>query len=209
MLMNSIAGIAVMKMGNNCLSIWPYGAGRAMSVSATRRPLTAEAPVRAQVNPCWICGGQGGTGTGISPSSLVFPCQSHSTVALHAHISSGGWLHFRETVSCHRHEQQHEIWIYGAGRVMAQVVSPRSLTAEARVRAQVSSCGVCDGQGGTRTRFTPSSSVFSSQYHFTLARHAHISSGWWTVGPLVAAVQRHSLTSSTSSTTNLCYRFFF
>jgi hypothetical protein len=51
--------------------------GRAMAQAVSRRPLTAEARVR----PCGICGGQSGTGTGISPSTSVFPCQFHSTVA--------------------------------------------------------------------------------------------------------------------------------
>jgi hypothetical protein len=38
-----------------------------------RRPLTAEARVRARVNPCGIRGGQSGTGTGFSPSSSALP----------------------------------------------------------------------------------------------------------------------------------------
>jgi hypothetical protein len=36
-----------------------------------------------------------------------------------------------------------------------------------------------------------------SQYHSTTALHTHISPGGWTIGPLLAAVQRHSLTTST------------
>jgi hypothetical protein len=60
-----------------------------MAQAISRRPLTAEARVRACVNPCEICGGKSGTGTGFSPSSSVFPCQYHSTIALHAHIIWG------------------------------------------------------------------------------------------------------------------------
>jgi hypothetical protein len=53
-----------------------------MAQIVSRRPLTAEARVRARVNPCGICGGQSGTGTGFSPRSSVFLYQCHSTVAL-------------------------------------------------------------------------------------------------------------------------------
>jgi hypothetical protein len=44
-------------------------------------------------------------------------------------------------------------------------------------------------------------SVFPCQYHSTVALHTHISSEGWTIGPLVAAVQRHSLIPSTQATT--------
>jgi hypothetical protein len=63
--------------------------GPAMTQVVSRRPLTAEARVRARVNPRGICGGQIGTGTGFSPSSSVFPCQYHSTVALQTHYHMG------------------------------------------------------------------------------------------------------------------------
>jgi hypothetical protein len=39
----------------------------------------------------------------------------------------------------------------------------------------------------------PSSSVFHCQYHSTVALYTHLSPGGWTIGPLMAAVQRHIL----------------
>jgi hypothetical protein len=52
-----------------------------MAQAVSRRPLTAEVWVRSQVDPCGVCGGQSGTGTGFSPSTSVFFCQFHSTGA--------------------------------------------------------------------------------------------------------------------------------
>jgi hypothetical protein len=46
-------------------------------------------------------------------------------------------------------------------RAMAQAVSRRPLTAEAQVRALVSTCGICGGQSGTGTDFYSSFSAFS------------------------------------------------
>jgi hypothetical protein len=51
-------------------------------------PVTAETQVCTWVIPCGICGGQSRTGTGFSFNFLVFPCQYHSALALHANISS-------------------------------------------------------------------------------------------------------------------------
>jgi hypothetical protein len=50
---------------------------------------------------------------------------------------------------------------------MAQAVSRRSLTAEARIPSRVSPCGIYGGQSGTRTGFPPSTSVFPCQFHST------------------------------------------
>jgi hypothetical protein len=66
-----------------------------MALGVSRWPLTAEARVRAWFNPCGICGGLIGAGTGFSPSSSVSPCQCHSTVVVHAHVSSGGEQYVR------------------------------------------------------------------------------------------------------------------
>jgi hypothetical protein len=55
---------------------------RDMAQIVNRRPLAAEAWVRARVCPCGICGGQSDNGAGFSPSTSDFPCQYHSTVAL-------------------------------------------------------------------------------------------------------------------------------
>jgi hypothetical protein len=56
---------------------------------------------------------------------------------------------------------------------MAQAVSRRPLTAEVRV----SPCGICGGQSGIGTGFSPSSLAFPRQYHFTVGLRTHISSG--------------------------------
>jgi hypothetical protein len=57
-----------------------------MAQVVSRRPLTAE----ARVNPCGICGGHCGTGTGFSQELFGFPLSLyHSTVALQTHISCG------------------------------------------------------------------------------------------------------------------------
>jgi hypothetical protein len=53
------------------------------------------------------------------------------------------------------------------GRAMAQAVSRRPLTAEARVRSRVSPCGLCGGQSGTGTGFSPSTSVLAYQFNST------------------------------------------
>jgi hypothetical protein len=44
-------------------------------------------------------------------------------------------------------------------RAIAQAVSRRRLVPEAVVRTRVIPCGICGGQSGTGTRFSPSSSV--------------------------------------------------
>jgi hypothetical protein len=59
---------------------------------------------------------------------------------------------------------------------MAQVVSRRPLTAEARVHARVNPYGIYGGQSGTGTGFSSSSSVFPCQYlyHSTVGLQTHI-----------------------------------
>jgi hypothetical protein len=50
---------------------------------------------------------------------------------------------------------------------MAQAVSRRPVTAEARVRSRVSPCEICGGQSGTGTGFPPSTSGLPCQFHST------------------------------------------
>jgi hypothetical protein len=57
---------------------------------------------------------------------------------------------------------------------MAQAVNRRPLTAEYRVRTRDNPYGICGGQSGTGTCFSPSSSVFPCQYHFTVVLHSYI-----------------------------------
>jgi hypothetical protein len=60
---------------------------------------------------------------------------------------------------------------------MAQAVSCWPLIAEAQIHGWVSLFGICDGQNGTVTSFSPGSSVFPFQYQSTMAFHTPISSG--------------------------------
>jgi hypothetical protein len=82
---------------------------------------------------------------------------------------------------------------------MAQAVSRRPHTSEARVRAQFSSCEICGGQNAL-------GQVFIRVFRFPLSISIHLGSPCqyitrdWTIGPLVAAVQRHRLTPSTWAT---------
>jgi hypothetical protein len=50
---------------------------------------------------------------------------------------------------------------------MTQVVTHRPITTEAWVQSRVSPCGICGGQSGTGTGFSPSTSVFPCQFHST------------------------------------------
>jgi hypothetical protein len=52
-----------------------------MAEADRRRPLTAEARVRARVNPCGICGGQSGFSPSfsVSPVSIIPPSLSKLT----------------------------------------------------------------------------------------------------------------------------------
>jgi hypothetical protein len=43
-----------------------------------RWPLVSEAPFRSQASTCGICGGQSGTGTGLSQGISVFTCQDQT-----------------------------------------------------------------------------------------------------------------------------------
>jgi hypothetical protein len=60
---------------------------------------------------------------------------------------------------------------------MAQTVSRRSLTADARVSALVVPCGICGGHSGTVTGFSPRSSIFYCQYYSTFAVHTQLVPG--------------------------------
>jgi hypothetical protein len=86
----------------------------------------------------------------------------------------------------------HIMHIYG--RAVAQAVSRQPFTAESRVRARANPCGIYGGQSGTGTGFSPSCSVFPCQYNSIVVLHTHILSEGWTICPVVAVVQRRSLT---------------
>jgi hypothetical protein len=172
--------------------------GRAMAQAVSRRPLKA----KARVSRSGSCGGQRGTGTGFSPSSSRFPCHYHCSM-VPTHISFGGWKIGPLVVAVKRrrltpliwttrsafspHQMVIPIWFglfslynrpcHGSVHGSGQVRSGLTLTAEARVRALVNSCGICGGQSYTGTGFSRSSSVFPCQYIIPPSLSKLLSSG--------------------------------
>jgi hypothetical protein len=64
-----------------------------MAQIISRRPLTAEAPIRARFNPCGICGGQSGTGAGFFPEFVGFPLSIYIISPSHSHTRCRkGWV---------------------------------------------------------------------------------------------------------------------
>ena len=57
-----------------------------MAQAASRRPVTTDVPVRSQVSPCEICDRQGGTVTGLSPSTSVPPVSTVPPVPRNHHL---------------------------------------------------------------------------------------------------------------------------
>jgi hypothetical protein len=86
-----------------------------MAQAVSRRPVIAEAWVRAQVGPCGILGGQSSIGTGFSPGYSVSLCQYYSTVAsiLIYHLEDEkipvDGLQFRDIVPLHPQEQHEQL----------------------------------------------------------------------------------------------------
>jgi hypothetical protein len=62
-----------------------------MTQEVIRQHPTVETQVRTSISSLGICGEQSSTGTDISPSSSVFLCQYHSTMALHTRVLPGVW----------------------------------------------------------------------------------------------------------------------
>jgi hypothetical protein len=56
-------------------------------------------------------------------------------------------------------------------RAMAQAISRRPPTAEARVQSRVSLCAICGGQSGTGTGFSPQVRRFSHVSFIPLVLH--------------------------------------
>ena len=81
-----------------CLPFWIYHmpADRSTAQAVSRRPLTSEARVRSQFSLCGICGGQSGTGTGLSSStSLLSVSIIPPSLHTHSNLSTNARMHAR------------------------------------------------------------------------------------------------------------------
>lgn len=65
----------------------------AMAAVFSHQPPTLEAQVQSQTSPCGILGAQSGSGTGLSLTTLVLPCQRHSIGAPNSFTNFSLTLH--------------------------------------------------------------------------------------------------------------------
>jgi hypothetical protein len=88
-------------------------------------------------------------------TSAKFSTALSATLCLFCFTSLGLWFSHFPCFQNFIHFVYHFLCNHGLGRAMAQAVSRRPPTAETRVRFRVSPCGICDGQSGTGTGFSP------------------------------------------------------
>ena len=60
--------------------------GHAMAHVVSSQPFTTKAQIQSQAGPFWIYSRESDTMIGFSPSTSVFPCQYHSTIAPYSFI---------------------------------------------------------------------------------------------------------------------------
>ena len=104
-----------------CHNFLPYSSvvNLGMVQVVSRRPFKIVTCVLSQASPCVICGGNSETGTGLSPSPIVFPCQNLSTNASYPLIYLSQTLYNRKNWQRLLSERFRQIFI-------ATYVYPRS-----------------------------------------------------------------------------------
>ena len=144
----------------------------------SRRPLTAETRVRFLGRQCENCGGQIHAGSGFSPSTSVFPCQYHSTNAPYPFIHLPPTLYnislpTLQFFPCHYHSTNAPYPFIHLPPTLYNVSLP---TLQFPLSVSFHQCSIPIHSPTTHTIlcFSPSTSVFPSQYHSTIAPYPFI-----------------------------------